>query len=330
MKLDWVRQVTADGQHNAFTGLAAFKDRYYLAFRAGKGHADDVSEQVILWSDDGQDWRERHRIRFPAETPDTTFDYRDSHFLGEPDRVSLYSWATAVRSATHERLRSVTFRQWTRDGVHWSAPDVVCREATLWRTLRTEDGYWAAGYQPLPPGHHYRVDLYHSPDGDVWEAVAPIAAEGSETALHQVSADELLAVVRIETVPYHLEFYRSRKPYRVWRQTAVIPRIIQSPHVFAWQDGLWLLGRERPDYRDTADPRAPSFGRHRTRLWRLEGDAFEDVLEIPSKGDTAYPGTAICPDGSLLVSYYSQHARGGETWQPEIGADIYVAHVIHG
>jgi len=329
MKLDWVKQVVSDGRHNAFTDLAAFQGRYYLAFRCGQGHADDIAEQVILQSDDGQTWREQHRIHFPPETPGTTFDYRDSHFLTEPDRLSLYSFATVVRPDTHERFASYTFRQWTRDGKHWSAPEAVCREATLWRALRTKDAFWSAGYRAQSPGHHYRVDLYRSEDGIAWETAAPIAAEGSETALHQVSADELLAVVRSEAAPYHLAFFRSHKPYQVWRQTAVIPKIIQSPHVIAWQGGLWLLGRERPDYRDTANSQAPSFGKHRTKIWRITGDAIEEALELPSKGDTAYTGTVVCPDGSLLISYYSQHARGGDSWQPEIGADIYVARVTH-
>jgi hypothetical protein len=45
----------------------------------------------------------------------------------------------------------------------------------------------------------------------------------------------------------------------------------------------------------------------RTKAWKIEGDQAVEVLELPSKGDTSYVGTAMRPDGSLLLSYYSQH-----------------------
>ena len=39
----------------------------------------------------------------------------------------------------------------------------------------------------------------------------------------------------------------------------------------------------------------------------MRGTEAEEVLELPSRGDTSYVGTALRPDGLLLVSYYGQH-----------------------
>jgi hypothetical protein len=66
----------------------------------------------------------------------------------------------------------------------------------------------------------------------------------------------------------------------------------------------YLFGREI--YSSIETP-VQSSALRRTKAWKIEGDQAVEVLELPSKGDTSYVGTAMRPDGSLLLSYYSQH-----------------------
>ena len=80
----------------------------------------------------------------------------------------------------------------------------------------------------------------------------------------------------------------------------------------------------------TADRKAPSFARHRTKIWELKENTLKEALEFPSKGDNSYVGTVVNADGSLLVSYYSQHECGGNDWNNIMAADIFVARVVKG
>jgi hypothetical protein len=43
-----------------------------------------------------------------------------------------------------------------------------------------------------------------------------------------------------------------------------------------------------------------------TIVAKMTLDSFEEVLKLPSGGDTGYPGM-VYEDGKLLISYYSSH-----------------------
>jgi hypothetical protein len=155
-------------------------------------------------------------------------------------------------------------------------------------------------------------------------------AGGTECLLLPVGEDTLRAFVRTEAMPHHMELWDSRAPFASWERSAVIPRIIQAPHVEVVAGEHYLLGRETLAYGKMPGPRKP--GLCRTKIWRLRGTEVEEVLELPSLGDTSYVGTAVRPDGLLLVSYYSQHerevdgpveARGGN----DKPADVFVAGI---
>ena len=60
-----VRRVFHNGEHNAFTSLIRFRDRFYLSFRSSPdGHyAHPSSALIILASDDAQTWTEVKRFQ---------------------------------------------------------------------------------------------------------------------------------------------------------------------------------------------------------------------------------------------------------------------------
>ena len=72
-----VRRVFHNGEHNAFTHMIRFRDRFYLAFRScPDGHMIyPTSSNIILESEDGQTWKKVHHFRVPKR------DLRDPHFL---------------------------------------------------------------------------------------------------------------------------------------------------------------------------------------------------------------------------------------------------------
>ncbi len=325
MQLMAIEKVFADGNHNAFTGLGIINGLYVLAFRKAPGHVSSSSAIVFMESMDAMHWSEQRRISLP-ENDGLSFDLRDSYFISEPERLLYYGFATPVKDG--RRLPPDTILMVTSDGRTWTNPSVILTGAVLWHPVYAYGRYYSAGY--YHDGEKYRCELFCSPDGINWEKIASIA-EGSETAVWPAADGSLAAFLRTEEPPYHLEIYRSKAPFTDWIKTQTIPKIIQCPHIFTVNEQIFLAGRERPDYNKTANPKNPSFASHRTKVWEIDDAKLTEVIELPSRGDNAYTGTVVKPEGSVLMSYYSQHESAfGAKWHEKMPADIFVAHLNMG
>ncbi|MDH7503170.1 MAG: hypothetical protein QHJ82_10750, partial [Verrucomicrobiota bacterium] len=85
-------RVFHNGEHNAFTDLIRFRDRFYLAFRScPDGHSvHPTASIIVLSSANGMEWQQVHR--FSVKHRDT----RDPHFLVFKDRLFVYTgmWYT--------------------------------------------------------------------------------------------------------------------------------------------------------------------------------------------------------------------------------------------
>lgn len=89
----------------------------------------------------------------------------------------------------------------------------------------------------------------------------------------------------------------ARPPYTDWKFTVSNKRF-GGPNLIQLPDGSWLAGSRGYDKPVTMD------------LWRLDLETaqFDDLLSLPSGGDTSYPGFAVDEkQNRLLVSYYSSH-----------------------
>lgn len=324
MKIDWVKNVFSDGNHNAFTGLTRFRDSYYLAFRSAPGHVSDEAEQVIMASPNGQDWTIFSRQNF-SSLWGNPIDYRDSSFLATDERLLLYSFCTPVING--ERQRSFTQAQILSDqNETWSSPKIVHAETRLWKPTRINNRFYAIGYHRDANGvltayFHQSIDGFH------WKPTGRVGA-GSEACLFSPKPNRIQVFLRTETPPYHLEVLEGEFPFEIWTKRFESNVIIQCPHVETWRGRLLLIGRERPDYMKTANLKQPSFSQHRTKIWELSNNTFTELLELPSAGDTAYAGTAFTPEGDLLVSYYSRHETElANAWRDIMPANVYVAKI---
>ena len=101
-----------------------------------------------------------------------------------------------------------------------------------------------------------------------------------------------------------MEIWESQGDLTAWEKVATLPQSIQAPQLLLIDGACYLFGRE---IHSSIEMPAQSSALRRTKMWKLEGDQAVEVLEFPSKGDTSYVGTAMRPDGSILLSYYSQH-----------------------
>lgn len=78
--------------------------------------------------------------------------------------------------------------------------------------------------------------------------------------------------------------------------------------------GRYLVGGRK------SEPGKPA----RTALWWLVNDQLEEIAELPSGGDTSYPGFVALSDSEGLLSFYSSHEGSGTGDPPSA---IYLANL---
>jgi hypothetical protein len=327
INIDSVRCVYSDVNHNAWGDLIQFKGRFYVGFRSNpKGHLfNENSEAVIIVSDDGDNWEVALRYT------DSNRILRDPHFaiLGE----RLY----AV-SGSHNQVddQFLSYCVSTSDGVNWS--DLRPLEGTegkfLWRVTAYDGKIYANEHRvlnPPPGGSDYDGDLASrsaimvSDDGETYRDFVTFPQEGgNETGFEFEDDGTLLAVMRtIGLPPHNAVVWRAKPPYSEWTRT-MLHRFIGGPMLAKWGKRYLVGGR-----RFEGEVASGTDGAHMSIGW-LEGlgpgemPHLVEGPDLPSGGDTSYPGFTALSDTEALVSYYSSHEGSRSKVAP---ASIYVARI---
>jgi hypothetical protein len=301
-----VRRVFHNGEHNAFTDLVRFKDKFYLTFRScPDGHAvHPTASIIILASDDAQHWEQVHRFR--VEERDT----RDPHFLVFRERLFVYtgtwySGATTLAREDYDLNKHLGYAAWSDDGMTWHSP--IMLEGTfghyIWRANTFGGKAYLCGRRKIgfaigPRGEGREVEslMLESDDGIIWRRRAVFQEiAGDETAFQFETDGSILAVGRRGGDKAQL--LRSSPPYTNWERKD-LDRYIGGPLLVKWGDRYLVGGRH-----STKD-RGP-----KTSLCWLVDDQLHEFAELPSGGDNSYPGFVEPAPGRALVSYYSSHER---------------------
>jgi hypothetical protein len=319
------RKIFSDGRHNAFTGLARFKDRYFVAFRAAGTHMTVDGQIRVMVSDDARTWdfarttgRPEHDLRDPklvvfqdrlfvlyAERPETDLEHRTSMaFMSEDGRSFSTSWV----------LEGVPHGFW------------------LWHAAARDGALYGAAYRHRGPD--YECLLLRSPDGFQWENVADFPLPGGETYLDFAPDGTLWAFVRNNS-PGRVAYTCSAKPpYTAFGNIRHFPTHIGGPMIKHLDGGCVLITRQW-------DP--PGRRNLRTEIfWQPDDGALRSITRLPSGGDTSYATWLDVAPGRALVSYYSSHEHkmdepldeppptDGAHAEHSTGADIFLAEVSFG
>jgi hypothetical protein len=303
-----VRRVFYNGEHNAFTDLCQFKGQLYLTFRScPDGHMVHPTASIIVLQshDNGATWGQVHR--FSVKERDT----RDPHFLVFRDRLFVYTGTWYSGPATlapedYDLNKHLGFAAWTIDGATWNSP--VLMEGTfghyIWRAATFGDkDYLCArrkpGFDIGPRGEGEQIQslMLDSDDGLIWRKRACFQeTAGDETAFLFERGGRVLAVMR-HGGGKNAQLLRSKPPYREWERKD-LGRPIGGPLLAKWGHRIIVGGR-------TTTPDAGP----KTALYWLVGDELKEFAELPSGGDTSYPGFVALSSKRALVSYYSSHER---------------------
>lgn len=296
-----VRRIWDDAPHSAFTDLVSFKGKLFCTFREGDGHVHgaDGRARVLVSEDGGRAWQS------VAELSLDGFDLRDPKLSVTPDgRLMLTLGGSIYAGQVLEGRRPlVSFSD--PEGKHFSSP----REATfdgkvgdegnwLWRVTWEKGIGYGVVYQA--DGDEWPVHLVTTTNGIDYEHRATWSLEGrpNETTLRFEETGEMVALVRREAGNGLGVVGRSRPPYTSW-EWRQLPARLGGPNLLQLDADTWVVGTRR----------YPEAGRSGTATILAGLDSsrgFEEWVELPSGGDTSYPGMVLDGD-RLLVSYYSSH-----------------------
>jgi hypothetical protein len=243
----------------------------------------------VLRSANGASWVSAALVTEPG------IDLRDPKLSIAPDgRLLLLMGGSVYRDSRYTGRRPrVAFSE---DGSRWSAPAPILAEGDwLWRlSWHDRTGYGVSYHGGGGLTGERGCTLYRTNDGLAYEKVTDWNVPGcSEVTVRFELDGTMIAMVRAEAEPKTGWIGRARPPYANWTWTAA-GRRFGGPEFTVLPNGqMWAGSRE---YGEKAT----------TWLGRMTATSYEPLLELPSGGDTSYPGM-VFHDGLLWVSYYSSH-----------------------
>lgn len=310
MELLGVQKIWDGGDHNAFTDLLVFQDRFYCVFREASGHVSPDGKVRVLSSPDGSAWESSALISLEG------FDLRDPKIVVHPDgkQMMIYGGA-AVREGNKPSTEEHSFVAVSSDGAVWSKPEWVAEmNQWLWRVTWFAGKAYGVAYFVHPESranNEYGTTLLISDDGKQFSPLVPqLYREGgpTEATLQFDTNGVCYCLQRRDGKPSNTALLGiSQPPYTEW-EWKDLGRYFGGPDLLQLPDGNWIAaGRIHTDEGS------------RTVLARLdvEKGVLDPVLTLPSDKDTSYPGL-LWHNDILWVSYYSGHE--GKT-------SIYLARV---
>lgn len=285
-----VRKIWDAAPHNAFTDLTRFRGRWFCVFREGQAHVSPDGAVRVLESRDGESWGSAARLTSPRG------DLRDPKVVGAPGGRLMLTAAVALPQPS--AVKHQTLAWFSRDGREWGDPvEIGEPNLWLWRVTWDREVAYGVGYDTTAESF---VRLYRSEDGRSFETVVPrLFGEGNpnETSIVFEPGRERRAVclLRFDGNPGAGKVGVAQPPYQRWEWKDLGLRI-GGPHLLRLPDGRWVAAVRLYQ------------GKVRTGLAWLDPDAgrLEPFLDLPSSGDSSYPGLVWHRD-RLWVSYYSSH-----------------------
>jgi hypothetical protein len=302
MRLLEVKKIWARAPHNAFPDLIRFNGCWFCVFREAQGHVSDDGKLRVIRSKDGSVWTSVALLEWKAG------DLREAKFsISANNQLMLCGAVRFLEPLDGNKHQSVTWM--SSDGERWSEPFCCPTGLGTWRWGVT--WHKGAAYSFGYGGKDRQGCLYRSEDGKNWsvlkdEAYPDVQSYGNETSVVFREDDTAFCLLRRDRGSCSAMLGVSLPPYTewVWNDLQVYiggPKMIPFS-LDRFLAGVRLYGEE---------PRTSICWIYTTPPGLVE------ALELPSAGDTSYPGLVL-QDDVLWVSYYSSH---------EDETSIYLARV---
>ena len=292
-----VNKIWDKAPHSAFTDLARWNERFYCAFREGRGHVSTDGRIRILQSKDGNDWESAALVTLEG------YDLRDAHLSVTPDDRLMLLGGAAPRKQDNQGAPTGTFVSFSEDGKSWTKPQIVVEPGrwlwcVTWHKGKAYGVSYAAG-ERMP-----YLELLVSENGTEYRChVDKLYGAGypTEVTLRFDTDDTCYALVR-----------RDRRGEEA--SSALLGVSEPGYKKWQWHDlGEGFNGFGGPNFIRIAGGHWIGAGRMHdggvhTALTYVDvtKGTMTKLLKLPSDRDTSYPGL-VWYEGMLYVSYYSGH-----------------------
>lgn len=303
--------VTDEG-HNFNTDLLIWNDHFYLIYQHSKSHFfDGDSKLILLRSKDCKSWEKICEIKYER------LEFRDPKLAVINNILFLY----ALKNSVYDPEPSQSFYAVSKDGVTWSDfKQIEPKGYLFWKPKTLDSLNW---FNTAYWHEHGKSVLLKSNDGINWEIVSTIyeGETNDETALEILSDGKIIITARLEADPaWHSGSKNASTliayaypPYTNWIKTKSYLTRLDGPALINVNDIIYAAGRFDPEGRESWFGMSSVFGRKRTALYLVEDDKLTFLTELPSCGDTSYPGI-VEKDGYLFISYYTNDVSKDYPW----------------
>lgn len=293
------RKIWDAAPHNAFTDLIRFRDHWICVFREGQGHVSPDGAVRVIASANGKDWNSWALLRFGEG------DLRDPKICETPGGELMLSAAAALHPPAQAKHQTMTW--FSSDGQNWKGPEKIGDpNFWLWRVSWKGNTAYSIGYDTS--GERF-VRLYRSEDGKRFESLVPDlfhTGYPNETSILFQPDSTALCLLRRDGQPGTGMLGRSKPPYTEWAWKDLGVRI-GGPHMIRLPDGRLVAATRLYD----------GGARTAVSLLNSENGTLEEILKLPSGGDTSYPGL-VWHNERLWMSYYSSHENKTSIYFAEI------------
>jgi hypothetical protein len=292
-----VKKIWDKAPHSAFTDLVRWDDRFYCAFREGRGHVSTDGKIRILESKDANLWESAALVTLSG------YDLRDAHLSVTPDGRLMLLGGAAPRKQDNQSAPTGTFACFSQDGRRWTRPQIVVKPGrwlwcVTWHKGKAYGVSYAAG-ERMP-----YLELLVSKNGTDYQChVDKLFGTGypTEVTLRFDTDDTCYALMRRDrrgNEPSSALLGVSKPAYRKWRwhDLGVGFNGFGGPNLIRIPGGHWIgAGRMHRGGAHTA-----------VTCIDVKTGTMTKLLKLPSGGDTSYPGL-LWYKNMLYVSYYSSH-----------------------
>lgn len=306
MQTCWLKKLTFNHRHNAFTDLCYYQDTFYCCFRQASTHVsqDGVVAVLTLTAQGKITGKQTLRI--------TGADLRDPKLSVTPNnQLMLHAQARFTGENNQTRYSQGVCWQ-SQDGLSWSQ-ETFFGDKNWWVWRLCWQGHYAMGF-----GYNRSqnaINLYQGAPRRTFELIQPevlsLAKHGkgypNESDIIFLEDQTAIAIVRRDADTCTAQLGRAVPPYKKWHWTS-LPAYIGGPAMIRINNAQVLVAGR------SFNAKGPV-----TVLYRLDltTSKIEHALTLKSGGDCSYPGLIIL-NNDLFISYYSSH---------EGSCDIYLSKI---
>lgn len=303
-----VQKIWDKAPYNSFTSLIRFNGAFYCSFREGTSHVGDKNDGKvrILRSKDGNHWESVALLEING------LDLRDPKLSVTPEHQIMVIMAGAVFDH-HIKIQKlfpmISFSNKT--GIDFSKPEkakldpaVSPSKDWIWRMTWHQGTGYGIDYHTIEVSSRDSaskkepiVTLMETQDGKYFQKVSrlPVNDYPNESTIRFNNNNEMYVLVRREAGDKMGVLLKSVPPYLKWNNKRLKIRLGGPDFLFLDSHQLVIGTRHYGNKGNTTA----------VLVTDLNGKILK-IIDLPSGGDTGYPGLVIYKK-ILWVSYYSSH-----------------------